>query len=142
MKRLFLWFLVLLQMGIIFYFSHQPAEVSRQQSAVISEGIGLIKDGDCCNIGIFPGLVRKGAHFGLYTILGLLLKLLLSRKKKSFSFVAPWLVGTIYGISDEVHQCFVPGRGMSLFDMIIDSAGVLLGVCIGCLVLKSRQNML
>lgn len=34
----------------------------------------------------------------------------------------------LYGISDEFHQSFVPGRTASLFDVMVDSAGGLSGV--------------
>jgi len=38
------------------------------------------------------------------------------------------LFGILYGISDEMHQYFVPGRIMSVWDMVADSLGVSLGV--------------
>jgi len=34
----------------------------------------------------------------------------------------------LYGISDEFHQSFVPGRTASLFDVMINSAGGFIGV--------------
>lgn len=39
-----------------------------------------------------------------------------------------WLLGTIYAITDEIHQYFVPGRACSTFDILIDSAGVACGM--------------
>lgn len=36
-------------------------------------------------------------------------------------------IGTLYGISDEWHQFFVPGRTMDLLDMAADATGALLG---------------
>ena len=36
----------------------------------------------------------------------------------------------IYAISDEIHQLFVPGRSGQVRDVLIDSAGSLLGIII------------
>lgn len=41
-----------------------------------------------------------------------------------------WLLGTIYAITDEIHQYFVPGRACSTLDIVIDSAGVAVGIVI------------
>ena len=38
-----------------------------------------------------------------------------------------FLIGTIYGISDEIHQYFVPGRITDMLDVLADSAGTLIG---------------
>ena len=37
------------------------------------------------------------------------------------------ILGMIYGISDEFHQLFVPGRLFGIDDMAADSVGVILG---------------
>ena len=37
------------------------------------------------------------------------------------------LIACLYGISDELHQYFVPGRVASLWDVIADSIGGFLG---------------
>lgn len=37
-------------------------------------------------------------------------------------------IAVIFAISDEVHQLFVPGRGGQIKDVIIDSAGALVGI--------------
>ncbi|MCC7071933.1 MAG: VanZ family protein [Deltaproteobacteria bacterium] len=47
------------------------------------------------------------------------------------------LGATLYGMSDEWHQSFVPGRGMSSYDLIADTAGACLGAFVlGVLVLR------
>ena len=42
----------------------------------------------------------------------------------------PLLIGFLYAVSDEIHQHFVPGRAMQARDVLIDTAGVLLGIWI------------
>ena len=37
-------------------------------------------------------------------------------------------LGTLYAVSDEVHQSFVPGRLGSPLDVALDAVGVLVGV--------------
>ena len=37
------------------------------------------------------------------------------------------LLALVYGISDEFHQLFVPGRDFSIFDMVFDGIGGMLG---------------
>ena len=36
----------------------------------------------------------------------------------------------IYSISDELHQILVPGRGAQIKDVVIDTAGAILGISI------------
>ena len=37
------------------------------------------------------------------------------------------LIGILFALSDEYHQSFVPGRHMSLMDVIFDSLGIIFG---------------
>jgi VanZ family protein len=37
--------------------------------------------------------------------------------------VAGWGVATLYGVVDEVHQAFVPGRSPDLLDVVADATG-------------------
>ena len=41
-----------------------------------------------------------------------------------------FIIGFFYAVSDEIHQYFVPGRAMQSQDVLIDTAGVFLGICI------------
>ncbi|MDD5541338.1 MAG: VanZ family protein, partial [Candidatus Marinimicrobia bacterium] len=38
------------------------------------------------------------------------------------------IVGILYGLSDEIHQFFIPGRISSIEDFVADALGILLGV--------------
>ena len=42
--------------------------------------------------------------------------------------VLPWVIGTLYAVSDEIHQLFVEGRSCEVRDMLLDSVGVAAGV--------------
>jgi VanZ family protein len=65
---------------------------------------------------------RFTLHVIEYTILGFLL--FNARRDFLFSF----LFGSIYGLSDEIHQYFVPFRTFSFYDVIADTIGVCLGI--------------
>lgn len=48
-----------------------------------------------------------------------------------------WLLATAYAASDEFHQIFVPGRTPKVTDVMLDSAGVLLGL--GIMLLRQKR---
>ena len=50
-----------------------------------------------------------------------------------------WFVAFLYAVTDEIHQCFVPGRSGEIADVIIDSIGCLIGVAIMYIVLRRRD---
>lgn len=104
----------------------------------------------------FP--VRKCAHFSEYTILGVLLMFtsaawFLPQPKGiadvgilttpfKVCFALPFFTGVLYAASDEFHQLFVPGRAGQIRDVLIDSCGVFVGICIanGLRRLKTRRQ--
>lgn len=93
-------------------------------------------------------IVRKAAHFTEFMLLGICLALnvidALRAKGKSISlpfvWLIPWLMGTAYAVTDEIHQFFVPERACAVTDMLIDSAGVAVGAMILILLYKARRK--
>ena len=51
-----------------------------------------------------------------------------------------WLATTIYAVTDELHQRFVPERVSSIGDLVADAAGAAFFVAGSYLVLKWRQR--
>ena len=83
-------------------------------------------------------VVRKNAHCFLYTIGGVVISVFfyaftLNKKEVITNSL---LTGVLYALSDEMHQYFVPGRTSSVFDVGIDTAGVIIGILLTMLVLK------
>jgi len=75
------------------------------------------------------GLSDKHVHFIVYGGLCALLvrALAAGRWARVTARVATWafVLTTIYGASDEIHQHFVPGRSTDVQDLIADGAGAL-----------------
>lgn len=72
------------------------------------------------------GLLRKFAHFTEFATLGMCLAWLYGMLQKGS--VQPFLWGAAAAAVDETIQRFVPDRGPSIWDVCIDSAGVLTGI--------------
>lgn len=138
-SRIVMTLLVLLWAGVIFWFSAQNAEQSDQMSGQIVEKLislivpgyeGMTIDEREQVLHTVTFLIRKGAHFSEYLIFGALLW----GWCVSFSFsgkvlfLGPWITGSIYAVTDELHQMFSDGRSPQVGDVGIDSVGVLSGV--------------
>lgn len=71
----------------------------------------------------------KLMHFVAYGLLGLFVLGTMSPPAAGYSTTqVAWstLLASLYGISDEFHQSFVPGRNPDVFDWAADTAGALL----------------
>lgn len=155
-----LWAAVFLCMGCIFAFSAENAAESTDTSngllysilrlfdprfdSYSEEEQGALLEG-------YSFYIRKTAHFSIYAILGFLVSNAFAyqshvygkpslSKRLGFSL----LIGVLYAVSDEIHQYFVPGRSCDVRDMLIDSAGVAVGILLSfiltLLIKKHRKN--
>ncbi len=87
--------------------------------------------------GIWDIYLRKAAHVGVYFILTLLIAPNFpDGRARRFSSAA---IAGIYGVADEYHQSFVPGRVMCFYDMVFNWIGCLLG-WVFLLVLSIRKK--
>lgn len=143
--------LVFIWMSTVFYFSNQPADTSTNTSGNTIRTI----------INLFPNIrnmeetekeeivsnlqpiVRKLAHFSIYTLGGILIYNFINtydisnKRKVIYSFI----IGGIYAITDEFHQLFIYGRSCELRDMCIDSSGVLVGILIMIFLIKIKLKL-
>ena len=89
-------------------------------------------------------IVRKGAHFTAYAILGGLcfanLRSLNKFKLKS-NFLIALVISALYAASHELHQYFVPGRSCEFRDVMIDSCGALTGIIVVIIFSKIIQKL-
>jgi len=77
------------------------------------------------------------AHVGLYGVLGFLLyrAIVLGTRlgKVRWAWLAVFAIVQLYGILDEIHQLWIPGRFCELYDALADGLGGFAGV-VACLV--------
>jgi VanZ family protein len=66
----------------------------------------------------------KLAHLLEYGLLASLIYFALKKSQANFHPIfIPFLIAFLYGVSDEIHQYFVPGRDANVFDAVADAVG-------------------
>lgn len=119
-RQLGLWGPVALVSGAIFFFSHLPSPPSP------------------------PGAPDWLLHALEYSLLGLVLAWALAggwgRRISPRAGLLTVLLGVAYGISDEFHQAFVPGRQPAAADVLADAVGTLAGLAAAVAVARLRPS--
>lgn len=123
---------VFLWMILVFMLSN---EVAAESSGTSESVIIFILKMFNCNVTenileLLQPIVRKTAHFVLYTFGGMLICNMCLQLEVKRIKLESFCIGMFYAITDEIHQLFVEGRSGELRDIIIDSAGILIGVII------------
>jgi VanZ family protein len=106
-RRLLAWLAVLAWAGLIFFVSAQPKETFQR-------------------LGFTGQALSVGGHLIVYFVLMILLVLAQRASTKLSNkqvYLVAFLIVAIYGLSDEYHQSFVPGRTPTLVDWIVDLVG-------------------
>lgn len=84
-------------------------------------------------IELFP-LKDKGIHFVEYTVLGVLVAHACVRTFKHRGTLRPLVVAVLvtaaWGLLDEMHQAYVPGREADPIDLLADVAGAITGAAL------------
>ncbi len=106
MKKIIRFLPALFWMGVIFYFS------TRQTTGIGGSSYW------------YRFLILKSFHLIEYAVLFVLINFALNSNLISI------IIAYIYGVSDEIHQSFTPGRSPKLTDTLIDLLGILLGFLI------------
>ena len=126
--------LVFLMMGAIFFFSAQKGEVSKAQTKEVLSLVKIEKveksSGALNEVAV---AFRKTLHIIEYSILGIFLSRAVSSHTKNNKriFWISFVICFLYAISDEIHQIFIPGRQMAVYDILLDTVGAFSG----CLIL-------
>jgi VanZ family protein len=92
------------------------------------------------------GVNDKIEHFGAYGLLSaiLYLNLLFQEKFRLFNkYPATFaiMIASFYGMLDELHQLFVPGRSADIIDWLADFSGAVLGVIIIRFILQKIKQI-
>ena len=115
------WVTVIAWMGVIFFLS--------AQSKLPDLTPGL------------PGLEEIGGHLTAYGVLAALLWWAL--RGSAVRYPATWalVLAVSYGVTDEFHQSFVPGRDMSVSDLTVDLIGASAALLIVTLLHARRMGL-
>lgn len=142
--RIILIILLLCTFFIIFGFSSQNGEQSSGISRKVTEIIlkvsvnynQLEEEEKEIVLHRTESIIRKIAHFSIYTVVGFLLMGLLStyKLKEKWRIIITIVIGILYAISDEFHQSFSPGRSPKITDVYIDTLGIILGILLVILI--------
>ncbi len=104
-KRVSVWLPVVVYMAMIFYFS---------------------------SLAVLPGPIKPFAlydkllHIGEYAVLSMLFFRVWKKERIKHAFFWAIFSTVLYGVSDEIHQSFVPGRVMDIWDIAADAVGSLI----------------
>ncbi|MEK7167553.1 MAG: VanZ family protein [Patescibacteria group bacterium] len=111
LRIFFHWTLVILWAGMIFLSSSVSSF-----AVFFGPSAGAAKSSDW---------ISGTVHVVIYSILCFLLIIAFRSLKTPFgkSLLFSFLLSLLYGVSDELHQYFVPGREMHLSDWLLDALG-------------------
>jgi hypothetical protein len=123
-RALFAWYLALLYAGIIYLLSSARAPIPF---------IDIRK--------YPPDWILHGVEYAFFGIL-LIRACALTWERRSALFLISLslFIGVLYGISDEWHQSFVPGREAAFHDLVADTAGVFAGAVFWNFFLRRWDN--
>ena len=140
-KRLTSWLAVAVWMTVIFLFSAQTGDDSGDTSGrILRLAMKLLywnfeafsSQQQERLMAVWSVIIRKGAHFTEFAVLGALLSNALHTYElsKKPRWLLPVGIGALYAVSDEIHQYFVPERACCLLDIGIDTTGVIFGTVV------------
>lgn len=137
--------LLLLYVGFVFHNSMTPAVDSSAQSLSVLEAVQTVLDTvGLDHVGITEHIIRKMAHFGEYTVLGMLLMQCLGQYR--LMTVSRWQLHALFGFLipfvDETIQLFTEGRSGQISDVWLDCSGVMFGtvVCLAVCLWRRRPK--
>jgi len=138
------WLPVMVWIGVIFLGSTDLMSAEHTSRFIVPFLRWLKPDISAETLASIHFIVRKCTHVGEYAILALLLlraATLMQNSKRSIPilYVSVWGVCLFVAVTDEFHQTFVASRGAAATDVMIDSAGAIVGLLIGALFGMTRS---
>src|SRR5690606_30302488 len=119
-RRLLNWLPAVVMMLLIFLFSAQPSS-------------------DLPDFHWADGIVKKGGHMIGYGLLALSYWRALGFAENRSALA--WCLAILYALTDEWHQSMVPGRGPSIWDVLIyDNLGALISLLLAVGYIKKRSE--
>lgn len=123
--------------GILLYFSLQSSEASNNMSRLLAQRldallgrIGIEKNGltEQEQIEYYNIILRSFAHLFIYFVLGKLSNELLLKTKVRYKKIIAICFCVFLAIMGEIVQLYIDGRTARVRDVLVDSAGAVIGV--------------
>jgi len=130
------WWPALLWASIIFTFSTDTFSSEHTSRIIVPLIQWLFPSISAESLDLAHHLVRKSAHFFEYFIFFLLLYhgiRATRRDRRPWHWtwaLGAWFIAAAYSALDEIHQIFVPSRGPSAWDSLLDSTGALFALLV------------
>ena len=159
MKKQYILIILLVWMGVIFFFSSQTYEQQNLTYLLASfrntpleqmlQGYYFYYAGNEVSVyalgieGFLEFFIRKGAHFCIFFVLGLLTyAFLLYKWNRSFkTMIISFNFVVLYACFDEFHQMLTGGRTALWQDVVLDSIGGLCGILLLALYKYVKTNL-
>jgi hypothetical protein len=78
-------------------------------------------------------------HLSAFFFFAFFLAITLTKGKNKKMIVLAVVLAVVYGISDELHQFFVPGRCMALSDVFLDTTGIVFAAMLYLVIGEGRK---
>ena len=140
------WAPVLLILGLMYYFSTDVLSASHTQSVFDKILLRFKPHASKHTLELFNHFIRKSAHVTEYAVLGALL-FRAFRGDSQFRWRLRWAVyalifSGLWALLDEFHQTLTRSREGSIWDVLLDSSGALLGLALIALYQKRSGSSL
>jgi VanZ family protein len=130
------WLPPLLWMALIVWFSSEAWGADRTSRVVVPVIQLLLPWLTPAQVQLLHWMLRKGAHLTEYAVLSLLwFRAFVCRHRWGWPRAAltALAISVAWAATDEAHQAFVPNRGASSVDVLLDAIGAVLALAVICL---------
>lgn len=140
--------LIIVWMVIVFSFSNQggtkSSNTSRKVTIAVVQAVSdkTIEENKLL-LEKMEKVIRKLAHYTIYAVGGFLIMnyAYTTNKKTKEKVFYSTAFGTGYAVTDELHQLFVSGRSARIFDVGIDTLGIVTGIGIYVIMRKAIERL-
>ena len=135
LRLVIFWALAIGWVAVLFFFSGQTGAESGELSLWLTHLVQRLFPWIPLTTDALEHLLRKLAHFSIFAVEGFLLCLAMmeSFRDKGAGALLSGILCTAVAAANELHQSFIEGRSCEGGDVLIDSAGALLGIAVAAL---------
>ena len=142
-RKVILLAVVLVWSGVLFFFSGQSGVNSGELSLGLADRLLMLFPGLDMDVLELEHILRKLAHFAIFAVEGLLLYVALNAiwpGKLRNAGIAAGICAAV-GVLNELHQLLAEERSCQFTDMLIDTAGGIVGVAAGLILVWALSKL-